>query len=92
MNSSADFLVVQPRRYAAVRLFCFPHAGGGPSAFFSWLPLLGPEIECVSVQYPGRGQRVKEQPVTRIAELVRVISTGISSFADKPFAFYQQFR
>jgi medium-chain acyl-[acyl-carrier-protein] hydrolase len=88
MESSADFLVVQPRPNAAVRLFCFPHAGGGPGAFFSWPPRLGAEIECVCVQYPGRGQRVSEQPLTEVGELVRHIARRLASFTDKPYAFY----
>ncbi len=88
MNTSADFLVLQPRPYAALRLVCFPHAGGGPSAFFSWPSRLGPEIECVFIQCPGRGQRLREQPLTMVADLVQAIAARLDVFCDKPFAFY----
>jgi medium-chain acyl-[acyl-carrier-protein] hydrolase len=88
MASSSDFFVPQPRPGAALRLLCFPHAGGAPTAFFPWNAPLGPEIECVSVQYPGRGQRFREEPLNSISDLADEISTRLTDFSDKPLAFY----
>lgn len=73
---------------ATSRLFCFSHAGGGPVAFFEWAQRFGQEIECVCIQYPGRGQRFREEPLTTIQDLVGEISHGLADFFDKPFAFY----
>src|SRR5580692_6802109 len=87
MASSSDFFVPQPRPGAALRLLCFPHAGGAPTAFFPWNAPLGPEIECVSVQYPGRGQRFREEPLNSISDLADEISTRLTDFSDKPLAF-----
>jgi medium-chain acyl-[acyl-carrier-protein] hydrolase len=71
-----------------MRLVCFPHCGGNASAFFSWGPQLGAEIECVSVQYAGRGQRLKEAPLTTVADLVGEIGHNWGELCDLPFAFY----
>jgi medium-chain acyl-[acyl-carrier-protein] hydrolase len=88
MDPRSVFSVAQPKPDAALRLLCFPHAGGGPTAFFSWIALLAPEIECVPVQYPGRGQRFREEPLTSISDLVGEIVARIAETADKPFALY----
>jgi medium-chain acyl-[acyl-carrier-protein] hydrolase len=88
MNPRSVFSVAQPKPDAALRLLCFPHAGGGPTSFFPWIALLAPEIECVSVQYPGRGQRFRDEPLTRISDLVDEIAGRMAETADKPFALY----
>jgi medium-chain acyl-[acyl-carrier-protein] hydrolase len=82
------FTVAIPRPKAPFRLFCFPHAGGGPVAFFDWAERLGPEMECVCVQYPARGHRLREQPLTRIEDLAREAEEGLSAVPQRPFAFY----
>ncbi|MER7168880.1 alpha/beta fold hydrolase [Micromonospora sp. NPDC000207] len=53
-----------------VRIFCFPHAGGGASAFRSWYALMPPQAELVAVQYPGRENRFGEPLVDRMPDLV----------------------
>jgi medium-chain acyl-[acyl-carrier-protein] hydrolase len=88
MDPRSIFSVAQPKPDAAMRLLCFPHAGGGPTAFFPWIALLAPEIECVSIQYPGRGQRFWEEPFTSISDLVGEIVGCMAEIADKPFALY----
>ncbi len=88
MDPRSVFSVAQPKPGAALRLLCFPHAGGGPTAFFPWIALLAPEIECVSVQYPGRGQRFRDKPLTSISDLVSEIVGRMAGIADKPFALY----
>lgn len=83
-----QFVIFKPRPAAAFRLFCFPHAGGAPIAFFPWADMCGENIECVSLQYRGRAQRLKEAPWTSIEEFVREIGLDLSTLCDKPFAFY----
>lgn len=58
------------------RLYCFPFAGSGASAFASWSPLLKGELELIGIQSPGREERSEESPFTEmtvfIEELLRV--------------------
>ena len=84
----SQFVTFRPRPAAAFRLFCFPHAGGTPIAFFPWADLCGENIECVSLQYRGRAQRLKETPLTSVDDFVREISLDLGALCDKPFAFY----
>lgn len=81
-----------PRPEARVRLFCFPHAGGAPVAFFPWSEALGPAIECVSVQYPGRAQRLQEPPFHRVEDVVAEVAGAFERqperWMDRRFAFY----
>lgn len=88
MSYGSQFVAVRPRPAATSRLFCFPHAGGGPAAFFKWTQHLEEGIECVCLQYPGRGQRLREEPLTSVREIVDEIHEGFAEFFDKPFAFY----
>lgn len=82
---------LQPRHkspHAVVRLFCFPHAGGAPSAFFGWPEALSPEVEVVWVQQPGRGGRFSEEPYTSVQDTADEIAAGLTTYADAPLAFY----
>lgn len=68
-----------PRPGARVDLVCFPHAGGGASAFRGWLPLLPPEVELTCVQYPGREDRFGEPPAPDMPELVRQVCDDLGA-------------
>jgi surfactin synthase thioesterase subunit len=88
MNPGSLFIIAGKKPKAEIRLFCFPHAGGGPASFFSWNALLGPRIECVSLQYPGRAQRWREAGLTSMGDLVREIAENLEEAAAGRFAFY----
>ena len=88
MKRTSPFVITRPRPAAASRLFCFPHAGGGPVVFFDWSERLGAAVECVSLLYAGRGQRLREEPRRHVEDLVSEISEGFPAFTDKPFSFY----
>lgn len=51
-----------PRAAAAIRLFCFPHAGAGASAYARWPAAFSPSVEVAPVQLPGREDRILEEP------------------------------
>jgi len=73
---------------SSLRLFCFPHAGGGASIFRSWQKHLPPEIEVVPVQLPGREDRICEPAFTELAPLVATLADVLLPALDIPFAFY----
>jgi medium-chain acyl-[acyl-carrier-protein] hydrolase len=72
---------------ARLRLFCFPNAGGGIAALYSWFRRLPPEIQLCPVQLPGRENRRAEAPFTRIGTLVNALADVMPPEMDRPFAF-----
>lgn len=79
----------EPDPSTRMRLFCFPYAGGGATAFHSWrsfFDLNGVELCCV--QLPGRETRFREALVTSMDELVVLVCDGIDPYLDRPFSFF----
>jgi surfactin synthase thioesterase subunit len=70
------------------RLVCFPHAGGSASTFRPLSAALHPQIETMSVQYPGRHDRSCDQPVEDIVELSRQIAQALQSSEGGQVAFF----
>ena len=77
-----------PRPMASKRLFCFPYAGGCASAFRPWADTVPADIEVWAVQLPGRENRWKELPYTRIESLIPDLAQALEPEMDRPFAFY----
>ncbi|MFD5741385.1 thioesterase II family protein [Streptomyces massasporeus] len=73
----------------ALRLICFPHAGGAASAFQPLSRRLRPHIEVRAVQYPGRQDRRLEMPVADIGELAAIVARKLQDDETAtPFAFF----
>jgi medium-chain acyl-[acyl-carrier-protein] hydrolase len=72
----------------ALRLFCFPYAGGNSSTFRDWSngPLEG--IETYPVELPGRQSRFHERPIGRMEDLVDLLLSELAPELDRPFAFF----
>jgi len=68
------------------RLFCFHHAGGGPSLFREWQNDVPMGTEVVAVALPGREGRIAEKPVTQLRTLVDMLVKVLP--VDLPFAFF----
>jgi medium-chain acyl-[acyl-carrier-protein] hydrolase len=77
-----------PRAQARLRLFCFPYAGGNAAVFARWPRMFPDWVEICSLQYPGRGNRMREAPFTSLGPLALDISTAIEPLLDLPFAFF----
>lgn len=73
---------------ARLRMFCFPYAGGGASAYRGWGASLPQEIEVCPVQLPGREGRLREQPFTRPEELIQAVTDALTPWFDLPFVFF----
>jgi medium-chain acyl-[acyl-carrier-protein] hydrolase len=78
----------KPRTGPQVRLFCFPHAGGGASTYRLWARAVSPAIEICPVQLPGRENRIDDPPVTRLRPLVQAIAAVVAEHLDLPYAFF----
>jgi len=78
----------KPNPQARLRLFCFPCAGGTTSVFSKWPNNLPADVEVCSVQLPGRGSRLMEQPFTRLSPLVQTLIPILKPYLDIPFAFF----
>ncbi|RKT17082.1 medium-chain acyl-[acyl-carrier-protein] hydrolase [Streptomyces sp. 1114.5] len=73
---------------AAVRLFCFAHAGGGASAYRPWRAAAPPGVEVRPVVLPGRESRVRELPFRRVEQLLDPLCEALEPFLDRPYAFF----
>jgi len=63
----------------ALRLFCFPHAGGGPAAFKSWAEGLPRSIVVATMRHPRSNT---------MAGLVAGLYDSLQPYLDEPFAFF----
>ena len=64
-----------PRPDAAIRLFCFPYAGGGAAFYRNWSSELAPQVDVCPVQLPGRETRMREPAYEELGPLVEQAST-----------------
>ena len=80
--------IPQSRPKASLRLFCFAHAGGSASQYYTWAKALPQEFEMVGVQLPGRGSRIQEASETQFDGLLDAMERGLSDEWDRPFAFF----
>ncbi|GID91090.1 thioesterase II family protein [Amorphoplanes digitatis] len=79
------------RPAATVRLFCFPYAGGGATAFQPWSTRLPANVEVWPVCLPGREQRLFDPAYTSLDDLVRELRgelAGPIAGSGVPVAFF----
>ncbi|MEW9701472.1 thioesterase II family protein [Paenibacillus sp. SI8] len=60
-------------------VYCLAHAGGSSSTFNSWKAYLDESIECIPIEYPGRGKRFNESPYRDIQEAAEDVVMQIHS-------------
>lgn len=84
-----NWLVRKPVQQAPrIRLFCFPYAGVGASAYRLWAAGLPGGIETCAVQLPGRESRLREPALERIDAIVDALLPVLRPHLDLPFAFF----
>jgi surfactin synthase thioesterase subunit len=76
-----------PRPNAAVRLICFPHAGGSVGSFRRPAGLLPGTVEPTAVQPPGRQDRYAVPLTGVMTELAEQIHRELAPGFDRPTAF-----
>lgn len=88
MNASRWFPGSAEAGRSQLRLFCFPHAGGGASAFARWSALLPSRIAVCPARLPGRENRLDEEPLVSMQALVEALAEAIQPYLGQPFAFF----
>jgi surfactin synthase thioesterase subunit/glycosyltransferase involved in cell wall biosynthesis len=75
-------------RVQGLRLFCFPHAGGGAVAYAA-LACVGARAPWICpVRLPGRETRLAEAPFERMAPLIGALASAIEPYIAGGFAFF----
>ncbi len=83
-----SFVTCNSNSQAAMRLFCFPYAGGNSLLFRKWRDTLSKNIEVCPVELPGRLSQRHIPPFTRMESLVNAIAISLLPYLEKPFAFF----
>ena len=87
-SASSYFLRHRPVSQPRLRLFCFPYAGGNAFIYRSWGDQLPSHVELYSIEYPGRGSKLRQPAFTRVSTMLDFLYEGIVPLLDKPFAFF----
>ncbi|MGW3957087.1 thioesterase II family protein [Streptomyces sp. NPDC004752] len=75
----------------ATRLFCFPYAGGGASAYRRWQRCLDAHdagVRVIPVQLPGREERFTEPRFTDLDALIDDMDAQLDEELSEPHLFY----
>ena len=78
----------RPNPRAALRLVCFPYAGGSATVFRTWPDALPPEVELLAIALPGRDARAREPLFDRLTPLVTGLADAIGPQLRAPFAIF----
>lgn len=82
-----SWLPRRPNPEATARLFCFPFAGVGASAYRQWPTQIG-DLEVCPVQLPGRENRMREPTYQTFEAFAEDAAEGLLAYFDRPFAFF----
>ncbi|MFH8597000.1 cytochrome P450 [Streptomyces rimosus] len=72
----------------ALRLICFPHAGGAATFFHGWQDRVPAGTEVGAVCYPGRQNRIAEPPLTCMDDLADQVHAALRGLLDRPLALF----
>ena len=86
LNAIRWFPNAEAGEVTRLRLFCFPHAGGGAAAFARWSIL--PDVGITAAHLPGRENRAVEPAPQTMAELVMALADAIQPFLNRPYGFF----
>jgi medium-chain acyl-[acyl-carrier-protein] hydrolase len=76
-----------PRDAAALRLFCFPHAGAGSVIFRDWYADFPETIDVCAIEPPGRLARRRERAIGEVGAFAKALAAALDPYLDLPFAF-----
>jgi len=78
---------VRPPGTHPARLFCFPYAGAGASAFSAWPDAVG-DVQVCPVQFPGRENRLGQPHHGTYENLAAELVGPLTPLLDRPFALF----
>ncbi|MEV4202907.1 thioesterase II family protein [Micromonospora globbae] len=79
----------RPLRWPALRLVCFPHAGGNAAFYRPWASQVPDDVEVYGVQYPGRMDRTGEPFAADLPTLAEGAAAAIRALpADAPVVLF----
>jgi surfactin synthase thioesterase subunit len=78
----------RPSRTATTRLVGLPHAGGSATFFLPVSAALGPAVDVVAIQYPGRQDRRSERPIDDMAVLADRIHAILRRQPELPLTLF----
>lgn len=86
-GASIWFPTLDPAIHTKLRLFCFPHAGGGTLAYRAWAGAIEGVMVCPTL-FPGREMRAATPPIDNMPALVSQITAAMQPYTDAPYAFF----
>ncbi|MFD4588971.1 thioesterase II family protein [Streptomyces sp. NPDC058423] len=89
MSPADRWLRRHPVRGAVrTRLVCLPHAGGTAGSFAGWAGLLPAGTELIAVQYPGRQDRIAEEPLREMTGMADLLAEALRPLLDRPMLLF----
>ena len=77
-----------PPAGALGRLFCFPYAGAGASAYATWHRHAPQGLAVVPAQLPGREHRLKESAEPNLQRLIDKLAPAIEPFTHERYTLF----
>src|SRR5438270_1400136 len=72
----------------ALRLYCFPYAGGSAQVYRGWQRHLGPQAALSLARLPGRATRISEPPFKTYKPLANALADAMIPELPPAFAFW----
>ncbi|WP_169808674.1 thioesterase II family protein [Microtetraspora niveoalba] len=72
----------------ALRMICFPYAGGGASLYRPWAETLPDEVGLCAVQPPGRQSRFSEPAFTSLTSMLPSLMNALAPLLDRPYVTF----
>lgn len=88
MKSNRWIQQPKPNTHAALRLFCFPFAGGSAQSYRAWPEGLPSAVEVCPIQLPGRETRMRETPFNNVEPMLDELMPALHPYLDKPFVLF----
>ncbi len=89
MNSQAKWFERLPGAGdEALRLFCFPYAGGSAQVFRNWQRHFSPTVALSLAHLPGRAARIGEPAMKAVKPLVSALADAITPQMPQTYAFW----